>query len=109
MACTVSLLAYSRQENGGFCLACVIFVSSGYRGLFPGVLVSRPLTAFTKALELLCWHADKGYQKDAVVRSDELLKVMTYQQPDVRTQLNQAMADRDCQKLSPIFKTIVLY
>ena len=52
-------LAYSKQENGGFCLPCLIFASSGYRGSDPGVLVSRPLTAFMKALELLRKHADK--------------------------------------------------
>ena len=46
-------LTYSKQENGGFCLPCLIFASSGYRGSDPGVLVSRPLTAFTKASELL--------------------------------------------------------
>ena len=42
-------LVYSKQENGGFCLPCVLFASSGYRGTDPGVLVNRPLTAFTKA------------------------------------------------------------
>ena len=78
-------LAYSKQENGGFCLPCVLFAASEYRGsdlgilvvrlpcvLFAaseyhgsdlGILVSRPLTTFTMALELLHKHAeDKGYQ-----------------------------------------------
>ena len=45
-------LAYSKHENGGFCLPCVLFASSEYHGPDPGVLVSRPLTAFAKALEL---------------------------------------------------------
>ena len=75
------------------------------------MLVSRPLTAFTNALELLCKHVDKGYHKGAVVRPDKLLKVTIHQQPDVRTRLNQAMADRvvlNRQKLTSIFKTIVL-
>ena len=104
-------LAYSKQENGGFCIPCLIFASSGYCGSDPGVLVSRHLTAFTKALELLRKHADKLYHKDAVLRSDEFLKVMTHQQPDVRTQLSQVTADRiatNRQKLSSIFKTITL-
>ena len=85
--------------------------SSGYRGSDPGILVSRPLTAFTKALELLRRHVDKQYHKDAVIRADEFVKVMTHQQSDIRSQLNQAMADRiasNRQKLSSIFKTIVL-
>ena len=102
-------LAYSKQENGGFCLPCVLFASSGYHGSDPGVLVSRPLTAFAKALELFCKHADKGYHKEAVIGSEEFLKVMTNQQPDIRNRLSQAMADRvasNRQKLASIFKTI---
>ena len=66
---------------------------------------------FGKALELLRKHADKGYHKDAVVKSDEFVRVMTHQQPDIRSQLNQAMADKiasNMQKLSSIFKTIEL-
>ena len=104
-------LAYSKQENGGFCLPCLIFASSGYRGLDPGVLVRRPLTAFTKALELLRKHADKQHHKDAVIRSDEFLKVTRHQQPDVQSQLNQDMAGRIASnrwKLTSIFETIVL-
>ena len=104
-------LAYSKQENGGFCLPCILFASSEYHGSDPGVLVSRPLTAFAKALELFRKHADKGYHKEAVIGSEEFLKVMTNQQPDIRNRLSQAMADRvasNCQKLASIFKTIAL-
>lgn len=75
------------------------------------MLVSRPLTAFTKALEVLHKHTEKQYHKDALIRSEEFLKVMTNQQPDIQMRLSQAMADRvasNCQKLSSIFKTIVL-
>ena len=43
-------LAYSKQENGGFCLPCVLFASPEYHGSYPGILVSRPLITFTKAL-----------------------------------------------------------
>ena len=60
-------LAYSKQENGGFCLPRVLFCSSGYHGSDPGVLVSQPLTAFHKVLELFHKHAEKGYHKDAVI------------------------------------------
>ena len=38
-------------------------------------IVSRPLTTFTKALELLHKHANKGYHKEAIVRSEEFLSV----------------------------------
>ena len=67
------------------CFVQQFFTSSGYCGLHPGVLVGHPLIAFTKL-------TDKQYHKDAVVRSDEFLKVMTQQQPDEWTQPKQAMA-----------------
>ena len=68
------------------------------------------MTTFTKALELLHKHADKGYHKEAIVRSEEFLSVMTYQQPDIRSRLNQAMAEKVASnrlELTSIFKTIV--
>ena len=46
-----------------------------------------------------------------MVKSDEFVRVMTHHQPDIRSQLNQAMADKiasNRQKLSSIFKTIEL-
>ena len=43
--------------GGGVCLPCVLFSSSGYNGSNPDVLVSQPLTAFHKALELFHKHA----------------------------------------------------
>ena len=103
-------LAYSKQENGGFCLPCVLFSTCGYHGSDPGVLVSRPLTTFTKALKLLRKHVDKAYHKEAVVKADKFLKVMTNQQPDNRSRLNQEMANRvwsNRQKLASLFDTIV--
>ena len=103
-------LVYSKQENGGFCLPCVIFASSGYRGSDPGVLVNRPLTAFTKALEILRKHTEKGYHKEAVVGYEEFMRVMRHEQPDIRSRLSQTLIDRvasNRQKLSSIFKTVV--
>ena len=99
-------LTYSKQEKGDFCLPCVLFASVGYHGSGPGVLVSRPLTVLGKTLEFLRKHADKGYHRDAVVKSDEFVRVMTHQLPDIRSQLNQAMADKiasNRQKLSSHF------
>ena len=67
---------YSMHVNGGFCLPCTLFAQSGYHGSDPGILVCCPMT-FTKALELLRKHAEKGYHKETVVRADDLVKVMT--------------------------------
>ena len=104
-------LVYSKQKNGGYCLPCVVFASTGYKGSNPGVLVSCPLTAFSKALEVLRKHADKGHHKAAVVRADEFKKTMTNQQPTIQSRLSQALAERvaiNRQKLGSIMKTIVL-
>ena len=70
-------LVYSKQEDGGFCLPCVLFASVGYRGSSPGVLVSRPLTVFKNALETLRKHADTDHHKSAIVRADEFKKTMS--------------------------------
>ena len=102
---------YSKQENGGFCLPCAVFVSTGYNRSNPGVLVSRPLTTFAKALELLRKHADQEHHKAAVVRADGFMRTMTSQQPSIQTRINKALADRislNRQKLASIMKTIML-
>ena len=104
-------LVISRHVNGGFCLPCALFAQSGYHGSDPGILVSHPLTMFTKALELFHKHANKGYHKEAVVRADKFVKVMSHKQPDIRSRLSQAKADMialNCKKLASIFETIVL-
>ena len=103
-------LVYSKEESGGFCLPCVLFASSGYRGSDPGVLVNRPLTVFTKALEILRKHTEKGYNKQAVVGCEEFMQMMRHEQPDIRSRLSQTLKDRvasNRQKLSSIFKTVV--
>ena len=104
-------LVYSKQEDGGFCLPCILFASVGYRGSNPGVLVSRPLTVFKKALETLRKHADKEHHKSAIVRAEEFKKTMSGQQPSIQQRLNKSLADRianNRQKLESIISTIVL-
>ena len=61
-------------------------------------------------MESLRKHADKDHHKTAVIRSEEFLKTMTHQRPDIQCHLKQAMASRislNRQKLHSIFKTIV--
>ena len=103
-------LAYSEQKNGGFCTPCVLFATAGHHGSDPGILVQRPLVSFSKALEVLSKHAVKDYHKAALVRADEFMKVMSNEQPDICSQMNQAMADRivsNRQQLASIIKTII--
>ena len=104
-------LVYSKQEDGGFCLPCVLFASAGYRRSSPGVLVSRPLTVFKKALEMLRKHTDKDHHKTAIVRAEEFKRSMSSQQPNIQQRLSKSLADRilnNRQKLESILKTIIL-
>ena len=103
-------LKYSEQENGGYCLPCVLFSRSGILRSDPGILVSGPLVFF-KALELLDKHMEKSYHKTAVVKMDAFVKVMTGQQPSIRMQLNSATMQRvanNRKELHSIIETIVL-
>lgn len=87
-------LVYSKKVNGGFCLPCVLFAScTVYHGSSPGVLVSRPLTSFKKALELLRKHATTEHHKTALVRADEFKRTITNPENNIAQRLNRAMAD----------------
>ena len=102
-------LVYSKQTDGGFCLPCVLFAPSGYHGSNPGVLVTRPLTNFKKALEMLHKHTDKEHHKVAIVRAEEFERSMSGQQPDIQQRMSKSLAERistNRQKLS-IMKTIL--
>ena len=106
-------LVYSKLANGGFCLSCVLFArpGSGYHGSNPGVLVSRALTNFKKAMDTLKAHAQKSYHKAAIVQAEEFRKTMSGQQPDIQQRLSNALSDRialNRQKLSSIMKTVLL-
>lgn len=104
-------LAYSKQENGGFSLPCVLFATSGYHQSALGILVQRPLTSFSKALELLRKHAASSHHQTAVTRADEFLKVMRNHQPDIRRQISQTIASQvstNREILSSIIKVVIL-
>ena len=99
------------MANGGFCLPCVLFATAGYQGGDPGILVRRPLTSFSKALELLDKHRAKSYHLAAVTRSDEFLRVMQGQQPDIRQRMDKVLEETVATnrwKLSSITKTVLL-
>ena len=99
------LLVYNKQENGGFCL---LSTSTGYHGSNPGVLVSCPLTTFSKALELTCKHADKEHHKTAVVQADNFKKTMSSQQPSIMSRINKSMADRITTKSLVLSLSVIL-
>lgn len=73
--------------------------------------MTKPLTNFQKALEILNKHESKEFHKYSVLRMDEFQKVMTNQQSSIRCQLQQATSDRITSnrlKLKSIIETIIL-
>ena len=105
-----SWLQYSVQADGGFCVPCMLF-GVGRDGVDLGVLVSKPLTNFKKALEELKAHDIRNTHVEAVTRTDHFMKVMQGQREPVHHQINAALADRvaaNRQRLVPIVKTVLL-
>ena len=86
-------LRYSKKENGGFCLPCVMFSRCRNFHAGPGVLVSTPLTNFKKALEALGKHIGREYHKEAVTVMDNFMSVMSGQTERVLVQLSDAAKD----------------
>ena len=103
-------LVYSKQTDCGFCFPCVLFAPRDYHGSNPGVLVTRPLTNFKMALEMLHKHTDKMQHKVAIVQAEEFERYMSNQQPDIQQRMSKSLAERismNHQKLSSIMKTIL--
>ena len=88
------LLVYSELANGGYYLPCVLFAtsSSSYHWCDPGILVSRPLNNFGKALQLFGKHQCKEYHLLAITKLDIFLGVMEGQQPSISSQINQGIS-----------------
>ena len=59
-------LVYSKSQNGGLCLCCVLFTNSRSKAT-AGVLVNAPLIKFYKAKELLQKHSTEiNFHKGAM-------------------------------------------
>ena len=104
-------LKFSEQDNGGYCLPCVLFSRNESLRSDPGVLVKSPLTKFKNALEMLNKHLEKSYHKTAVVKMDEFVKVMTGQQQSIGVRLNESavqLVASNRRKLHSIVETILL-
>lgn len=83
-------LRYSKQEDGGYCLPCVTFYMSKNFRAQAGVLVSNALTNFKHAIEILKKHEQKDYHREAVVKMDTFVKVMSGEQDSISMQINSA-------------------
>ena len=104
-------LKYSEQEDGGYCLPCVMFYASKNFRAQAGVLVSYAFTNFKHAIEILKKHEQKDYHKEAVVKMESFMKVMSGQQDSISVQINNAAKElvaTNRKKLQSIIETIIL-
>ena len=65
-----SWLTYSWQENGRYCLPCVLFARSMDVRKGKGVFVETAFTNFKKMYEVCDLHAAREYHKDATAVCD---------------------------------------
>ena len=104
-------LKYSEQEDGGYCLPCVMFYMSKNFCAQAGVLVSYALTNFKHAIDNLKKHEQKDYHKEAVVKMESFVKVMSGQQDSISVQIDNAAKElvaTNRKKLLSIIETIIL-
>ena len=105
-------LVYSVEVNGGFCINCILFgqVTDGSASDL-GVLTSRPLVNFTKAMSILSEHSTKATHLTATTKASDFLSVMEGGQQPIRQQIHHGLASRiraNCAKLASIIKIIIL-
>ena len=103
-------LKYSKQDDGGYCLPCVMFYTSKNFHAQAGVLVSYALTNFKHAIDSLKKHERKDYHKEAVVKMDAFVKVMSGHHDSISLQINNAA--KECvaknRKKQSIIETTIL-
>ncbi|CAH0402528.1 unnamed protein product [Chilo suppressalis] len=109
-----SWLVYSQEQNGAYCLPCVLFSgpdSGGKHSVALGSLVTRPLCKYKKALEIFKNHSATDYHKMAVLKSTNFKS--SYENPEkavnnlIETEkLKMIKSNRE--RLIPIVKTIIL-
>ena len=106
-----SWLTYSCQENGGYCLPCVLFARSIDARKGKGVLVETSFTNFKKMYEVCDLHAAREYHKDAIAVCDAFVERMSGKQERVLIQLREGAREtiqNNRKKLYSITEIIVL-
>ena len=106
-----SWLTYSWQENGGYCLPCVLFARSIDVRKGKRVLVETAFTNFKKMYEVCDLHAAREYHKDAIAVCDAFVERMSGRQESVLIQLREGAREtiqNNRKKLCSITEIIVL-
>ncbi len=105
-------LRFSKHDNGGYCLSCVLFARADIsQRVAKSALVSKPLVNFRKAIELLREHAQREYHKVAVLSLEAFRSVFSQAQPSIVRQIDvasQKLIDGNRRKLQSIVETVLL-
>ena len=105
------------QRTGGWwllsslCDVIVMFYASKNFRAQAGVLVSYAFTNFKHAIEIFKKHEQKDYHKEAMVKMESFVKVMSGQQDSISVQINNAAKElvaTNRKKLQSIIETIIL-
>ena len=106
-----SWLTCSWQENGGYCLPCVLFSRSIDVRKGKGVLVETAFTNFKKMYEVSDLHAAREYHKYAIAVCDAFIERMSGKRECVLIQLREGAREtiqNNKKKLCSITEIIVL-
>jgi hypothetical protein len=101
-------LVYSRKENGGYCLCCIIFARSVDTRKGKGVFVEVTFTNFKKVYEACDYHADRENHNAAIAACDAFVGWVSGRHESVAVQLRQGLRDNSRHTLCSIVETIVL-
>lgn len=103
-------LTYSKVLDGGFCLPCVLFARP-QANVDVGVLVTKPLTTFNKATEILRKHSTQvKYHKNAMIDMNNFMHRMEQRQLsvyDLAHTTHARLIEKNRLKLKSILKCIV--
>lgn len=101
-------LIYSRQENGGYCLPCVLFARSTDVRKSKGALVEAVFNNFKKMCDVCDTHASREYHIGGVAA---FVQVMSGVQESIAGQLREGVREtiqNNQKKLQSIIETIML-
>ena len=80
-------LVYSRKENAGYCLPCILFARSVDTRKDKGAFVEAAFTNFNKVREVCDYHSDREYHKAAVAACDTFVEWMSGRHENLAVQL----------------------
>lgn len=103
-------LKYSRSEDGGYCVACVLFGGTSGGGQLLGILVNKPMQKYKKATEVLSSHNSNKYHITAMAKMVAFTNTMENPEKAVDVMLQtqkQAIIENNKQLLVSIIESIL--